>query len=205
MEELKDFLKFYDENRARIKGFLDEFEKNPEDKQMFGELVFCLCTPQSKAKYCRVFVESIKSDNTIFSLNLEGFRRRMYGIRFSDRKAEFIIEARNKFPKIREKIRSNNPNLREWLIKNVKGLGMKESAHVLRNLGYKGVVMIDVHVQRFLRKMGFYNSEKKSLTKKQYEELEQKFLGLSNRLKIPPEELDIAIWLYESGEKEFYG
>lgn len=205
MEELKNFLKFYDENKTRIKGFLDEFEKNPEDKQMFGELVFCLCTPQSKAKYCRAFVESVKSDNTIFSLNLEGFRRRMEGIRFSDRKAEFIIEARNKFPKIREKINSNDVDLREWLIKNVKGLGMKESAHVLRNLGYKGLVMIDVHVQRFLRKMDLYNSEKKSLTKKQYEELEQKFLELSDKLKIPPEELDIAIWLYESGEKEFYG
>ena len=205
MEELEDFLKFYDENKDRIKGFLDEFEKNPEDKQMFGELVFCLCTPQSKAKYCRAFVESVKSDNTIFSLNLEGFRRRMDGIRFSDRKAEFIIEARNKFPEIREKINSNDSDLREWLIKNVKGLGMKESAHVLRNLGHKGFVMIDVHVQRFLRKMGLYNSEKKSLTKKQYEELEKRFLGLSDKLKIPPEELDIAIWLYESGEKEFYG
>jgi N-glycosylase/DNA lyase len=205
MEELKNFLKFYDENKVRIKSFLDEFEKKPEDKQMLGELVFCICTPQSKAKYCRAFVESIKSDNTIFSLNLEEFRRRMDGIRFSDRKAEFIIEARNKFPKIKEKINSNDSDLREWLIKNVKGLGMKESAHVLRNLGYKGLVMIDVHVQRFLRKMGLYDSEKKSLTKKQYEELEQKFLELSDKLKIPSEELDIAIWLYESGEKEFYG
>ena len=129
----------------------------------------------------------------------------MDAIRFSDRKAEFIIEARNKFPEIREKINSNDSGLREWLIKNVKGLGMKESAHVLRNLGYRGVVMIDVHVQRFLRKIGLYNSEKKSLTKKQYEELEKRFLELSNKLKIPPEELDIAIWLYESGEKEFYG
>ena len=60
MEELRDFLKFYDENKIRIKGFLGEFEKKPEDKQMFGELVFCLCTPQSKAKYCRAFVESVK-------------------------------------------------------------------------------------------------------------------------------------------------
>ena len=54
-------------------------------------------------------------------------------------------------------------------------------------------------------KIVLYNSEKKSLTKKQYEELEKRFLELSNKLKIPPEELDIAIWLYESGEKEFYG
>jgi thermostable 8-oxoguanine DNA glycosylase len=36
-------------------------------------------------------------------------------------------------------------------------------------------------------------------------ELEKKFIELSKELNIPVEELDIAIWLYQSGEKEFYG
>jgi N-glycosylase/DNA lyase len=85
------------------------------------------------------------------------------------------------------------------------GLGQKESAHFMRNIGFKGLPIIDVHVQNFLRRVGYYDKENKSLTKKQYVELESIFLKLSEDLEIPPEELDIAIWLYQSGEKDFYG
>jgi len=205
MDDLNEFLDFYNKNKNRIKKFLESFEKNNEEKQILGELVFCLCTPQSKAKYCREFVESIKTDNTLFSLSLEDLRKRMNRIRFSDRKAEFIIDARKKFPEIKEKIISGYPDLREWLIKNVKGIGMKESAHFLRNLGFRGVPIIDIHVQNFLRKLGLYDNHKGGLTKKRYLELEKKFLDLAKKLNIPPDELDIAIWLFESEEKEFYG
>lgn len=205
MDELNKFLDFYDKNKERIRGFLAEFKKEQDDKQMFGELVFCLCTPQSKAKYCREFVESIKINDNLFSMDLKQLRKRMEGIRFADRKSKFIIEARKNFPEIKEKIKSEFPELREWLAKNVKGLGMKESAHVLRNLGFKGLPMIDVHVQRFLRKMKLNDIESKGLTKKQYMELEKNFLKLSEKLEITTEELDIAVWLYESGEKDFYG
>jgi len=205
MQELEEFLKFYDNNKERIKEFLAKFEKEQNDMEMFGEMVFCLCTPQSKAKYCREFVESMKADEDPFSLELGQLRKMMGGIRFADRKSEFIIEAREKFPEIRDRIKTDCPDIREWLAKNVKGLGLKESAHLLRNLGYKGLPMIDVHVQRFLRKVGMNDIESKGLSKKQYLQLEKNFLELSEKLKIPAEELDIAIWLYESGEKDFYG
>ena len=74
----------------------------------------------------------------------------------------------------------------------------------MRNIGFKGLPIIDAHVQNFLRKVGIYEDEG-SLTKKRYVGLENKFIGLAKKLDIPVEELDIAIWLYQSGEKEFYG
>jgi len=81
---------------------------------------------------------------------------------------------------------------------------MKESAHFMRNIGFKGMAIIDVHIQNFLRKIGEIEVNK-SMTKKRYTELEKKFLALAERIDVPPEELDIAIWMYQSGEKEFYG
>jgi len=50
-----------------------------------------------------------------------------------------------------------------------------------------------------------FEGEIGSINKKGYLDLEKNFLDLAKELKIPPEELDIAIWLYQSGEKEFYG
>ena len=75
----------------------------------------------------------------------------------------------------------------------------------MRNIGFKGLPIIDAHIQNFLRKIEYNDYKTGSLTKKQYIELENRFLKLAKELKIPPEELDIAIWLYQSGEKEFYG
>ena len=35
--------------------------------------------------------------------------------------------------------------------------------------------------------------------------LEKRFLELAKESGIPSQEFDVAIWLYQSGEKEFYG
>ena len=74
----------------------------------------------------------------------------------------------------------------------------------MRNIGFRGLAIIDVHIQNFLRNIGVIK-ESKSLTKKRYLELEKEFLKLADRVKIPAEELDIAIWLYQSREENFYG
>ncbi len=131
-------------------------------------------------------------------------RSYLKGVRFPDVKAERIIEARKKLPELKKRLNSDPKELRRWLRENIKGLGLKESAHFMRNIGFRDLPIIDVHIQNFLRKIGYYN-KMENLTKKRYFELEKRFLELAKELKIPPEELDIAIWLYQSGEKEFYG
>jgi thermostable 8-oxoguanine DNA glycosylase len=40
---------------------------------------------------------------------------------------------------------------------------------------------------------------------RQYQENERTFLKLAGHLKIPPQELDIAIWMLGNGSGEFYG
>jgi N-glycosylase/DNA lyase len=204
MEELENLLKFYEQRKNDIRKFINTCNYK-DDECLVGELCFCICTPQSRAKNCREAINKLKSDKKLFTADLEEMRSYLKGVRFPEVKAQRIIEAREKLPELKRMLSSNPEKLREWLIENINGLGLKESSHFMRNIGFKGLPIIDVHIQNFLRKTGYYDNEAGSLTKKRYMELEEKFLELAKEVKIPPEELDIAIWLYQSGEKEFYG
>ena len=202
--EINKLLVFYENNKNKIRSFINSCSIK-DDECLFGELCFCILTPQSRAKNCREVINKLKTDKKLFTINLEKLRNYLKGVRFPDKKAVYIVEAREKLPKIKEMMSSDPKEFREWLIENVNGLGQKESAHFMRNIGFKGLPIIDVHIQNFLRNTGYYDKKTEGLTKKQYIELENNFLNLAKKLKIPPEELDIAIWLYQSGEKEFYG
>jgi len=202
-EEIKKLLDFYEKKKNLIKSFISSCDvKN--DECLFGELCFCILTPQSRAKNCREAINRLKTDKKLFTADLEELRSYLKGVRFPDVKAERIIEAREKLPELKIVINSDPEKLREWLMKNINGLGLKESAHFMRNIGFRGLPIVDIHIQNFLRKIGYYSIEG-SLTKKRYVELENSFLKLAKELKIPVEELDIAIWLYQSGEENFYG
>ena len=201
--EINTLLGFYEKNKDNIKNFVNNCSYD-NDECLFGELCFCILTPQSRARNCREAINKLKTDKKLFTVNSEELLNYLKGVRFPNVKAERIIEAREKLPQLKTNLNSKPEELRKWLIKNIKGLGQKESSHFMRNIGYKGLPIIDVHIQNFLRKVGKCENIE-SLTKKRYIELENKFLELSKELKIPAEELDIAIWLFQSGEKEFYG
>lgn len=203
MQEMEKLLDLYGKKKDFIRSFINSCDIK-DDECLFGELCFCILTPQSRAKNCREVVNKLKDEKKLFTAELEELRNYLKGIRFPDVKAQRIIEAREKFSQLKKKINSNPEELREWLINNINGIGMKESAHFMRNIGFKGLAIIDIHIQNFLKKIGIIN-QIKSLTRKRYLELEKKFLELSKKLKIAPEELDIAIWLYQSGEENFYG
>jgi len=201
MNQLDDLKKFYELKKSGIREFINTCSYKDEEC-LFGELCFCICTPQSRAKYCREAINKLKADKKLFTASLDELGKYLKSVRFPEVKAQRIIEAREKLPELKTMLKSEK--LREWLMENINGLGQKESAHFMRNIGFKGLPIIDVHIQNFLKKTGKYKDEG-SLTKKRYNELENKFLELAKELKIPPEELDIAIWLYQSGENEFYG
>lgn len=202
--ELNKISEFYETNKGMIKSFVNSCNVK-DDECLFGELCYSILTSQSRAKNCREAVNKLKADKKLFAANVRELRNYLNSIRFADKKAVYIVEARKKLPELKSMLNSKPEELREWLIENIDGIGIKQSANFMRNIGFRGLPIIDVHVQNFLRKIGYNNYKTGSLTKKQYTDLENKFLKLANKLNIPPEELDIAIWLYQSGEKEFYG
>jgi len=202
--ELKELIKFYKIRKNDIRNFINTCSYKDEEC-LFGELCFCILTPQSRAKVCREAINRLKTDKKLFTATLDELLDYLRGVRFPEVKAKRLIEVRKIFPELKSNLNKSPEEFRSWLFENVNGFGLKESAHFMRNIGFKGLPIIDVHIQNFLTKIGKYNKDNKSLTKKRYIELENIFLKLAEELKIPPEELDIAIWLYQSGEENFYG
>ena len=89
--------------------------------------------------------------------------------------------------------------MREWVVKNIKGLGYKEASHFLRNIGYKNYAIIDFHIVDVLAKYNLIEKPK-TMTKKKYFEMEQLLKTIGNRLHLNMAELDLYLWYLETGK-----
>jgi len=103
--------------------------------------------------------------------------------------------------KIKEKIDpADTLNTREWLVRNVKGIGYKEASHFLRNIGLgKDLAILDVHILRNLKRYGVIKDPPKTLTRKNYLDVEEKMKEFSRDIGIPMDELDLLFWSRETG------
>ena len=91
-------------------------------------------------------------------------------------------------------------SLREMLAQEVKGLGMKEASHFLRNIGIGGeLAILDRHILRNLELYGVIDEIPKSLSKKIYLEIELRMKLFSSEIGIPMDELDLLLWAKETG------
>jgi Thermostable 8-oxoguanine DNA glycosylase len=110
---------------------------------------------------------------------------------------------KDQFPVIAQKL--SEPvlafELREWLVKNVLGLGYKEASHFLRNIGRNdGLAILDRHILRNLKRLGVIQSIPKSISRKYYLDIEQRFSKFADDLGIALDELDLVFWSTETGE-----
>ncbi len=203
----KELLNLYELRKDRIKQRLKDFEEvfNKDDKKIFAELCFCLLTPQSKARICDIAILDLVKSNVLFTGNQEDIVKYLKNVRFENNKAKYILEARNFFTKnnnllIKEKLNGNAFELREFLVKNIKGLGYKESGHFLRNVGFKNLAILDRHILKNLKELNIIKEIPKTLTRKKYLEIEEKMKAYSDKIKIPIDELDLLLWSKETGE-----
>ena len=204
MKEGFDELKSpYKSLKKEIKQRLRQFSALPAS-DYFYELCFCLLTPQSNAKKCWQAVEKLKKcrlqDRNINSIKIEKCLKQ--NTRFYRNKAKYIKEAVKKWQEIRENIeKTSSPfMLREWLARNVKGLGYKEASHFLRNIGrsYNKIAILDRHILRNLKRYGVVK-EIPNLNKKNYLLIEKKMIAFSRKISIPLDELDLLLWAKETG------
>ena len=185
----------YDKHKQEIESKLKEFSENKNNIQ---ELFFCLLTPQSKAEKCWQAVkdlENCKNEKTEIENCLKTKTR------FYRNKTRYLLEANKRWPEIEPKLKEKNPReLRNWLAENVKGLGMKEASHFLRNIDKSDnqLAILDRHVLRKLEELKVIEKEVK-LNKKNYLEIEQKMQNFAQKEGIPLDHLDLLFWKIESG------
>ncbi len=75
---------------ARINDFRDNFKQ--DDKHVFGELCFCLLTPQSKAKSCWRTIEKLKETGLLYSGQQQEIKKWMASVRFNENKSKYLVD-----------------------------------------------------------------------------------------------------------------
>jgi N-glycosylase/DNA lyase len=119
--------------------------------------------------------------------------------RFPNTRAQYITAAQNKYPMILQQLESlSGEELRNHLVKEIKGFGYKEASHFLRNIGYDDYAIIDFHIIDILEREHVIKKPK-TLTKKQYLRIENTLRILAQNLHISLAELDLYLWFLETG------
>lgn len=201
----------YNSRKDEIKKRLQKFQEilKQSNERVFAELAFCICTPQSKAITCWNAISSLMKNNLLYTGDAKEIRPFLNAVRFGETKARRIVEARIFFTddnmlNIKKKILSfsNSFQLRGWLCKNVKGLGLKESGHFIRNIGFdyeNQLAILDRHILKNLKEFGVIEEIPKTLTEKKYIEIEEKMRKFAEKVGLSIYELDLLLWSKETG------
>ena len=200
---LKDLKSNYGNQKSNIRNRLKDFSNVPSS-EYFYELVYCLLTPQSSAANADKVINILKDKKfKVRDIDPEPIlRQKDCYIRFHKNKSKYLITVKDQFPLIAEQVngRLTSEEIRLWLVKNVKGLGWKESSHFLRNIGHRNLAILDRHILRNLVRLGVLRVLPKTLTAKNYLQIEEKFQKFSMSIDIPMDELDLLFWSMETGE-----
>jgi N-glycosylase/DNA lyase len=179
---------------ARIREFASVSQKN-----MFSELCFCLLTANFNAQRCIIIQEKLGTQFHKLSKHQLMTRLKALGHRFPNARAGYIIEARacqNALKGIRA---MPDSKAREWLVDNIKGLGMKESSHFLRNIGFTNLAIIDFHIIDLLVRNKMIKRPK-TLNKTSYLKIEKILKKLAKQTNLNLSQLDLYLWYLETGK-----
>jgi N-glycosylase/DNA lyase len=206
---MKKLQKIYSSLEKDIAQRLNEFSsiwENGSDTEIFRELCFCVCTPQTSAHKgwsaaCALFDKKLLEKG---SLEQVAAVLRECGVRFHKNKAAYIMQNREKFyPKtkkiIGEILSQDDPQ--SILCAEVTGWGMKEAAHFMRNIGFGDkACILDRHILRQLVIYNVITEIPKTLSKTTYKTIDAEMKKFAERCKIPLAALDLVFWYEETGE-----
>jgi len=199
IENLKD-----SDVRTLVDLRINEFSeiKNNSSNSIFKELCFCIMTANCSAEKCIEIHETIGDDFLKLSQDQLSNKFKELGYRYPNIRSSYIAEARSNKEELIKNIKSNKNGkiLREWIVKNIKGLGYKEASHFLRNIGFKNFAIIDFHIVDLLVKQELLIEKPKTMTKKKYLEIEQILKSIGDQSNLNLAELDLYLWYQETGK-----
>jgi len=183
------------EIRETINSRMAEFESVPRNfNDLFRELVFCILTAGTSAELGIKTIDHL--GDVIFTGNEKDIQKKLKEVyRFHTLRAGYIYQARDNF----RNLDINDSDIRINLVKNIKGIGMKEASHFLRNIGHKNVAIIDFHIVDLLVKHSLIEKPK-TITPKKYLEIENILKQLTHETGTNLGELDLYLWYEETGK-----
>jgi N-glycosylase/DNA lyase len=195
---MKDLISSIDDVRDSMGNVIDnrmkEFFKVSD---LFSELCFCLLTANFNAARSIVIQKEIGDGFVNLEEEQLADELKRLGHRFPNTRARYIVEARKHKDNLKDILQSTDP--RGWLVKNVKGLGMKEASHFLRNVGKKDYAIIDFHIIDLLSKHKLIERPN-ILTPNRYLKIEEILRKLSHKTRLSLGELDLYLWYLETGK-----
>lgn len=192
---------------SKIKNLVDtrlrEFKEigNWSSNEIFDELCFCILTANFNAERSMKIQRQIGDGFLSFSKSDLAEKLRELGHRFPNRRAKYIVDARKHKNSLKDIVKTFNDDneLREWIVKNVKGIGYKEASHFLRNIGCTSFAIIDFHIIDVLTKHNIIEKPK-VLTKRKYLEIEDLLREIAGKSNVNLAELDLYLWYMETGK-----
>ena len=199
-EKHDEILEIYKKIKTGIEKAIKGYKKawKGTEKEVFAEMAFCILTPQSKAKNAWLAITNLVENGLLYNGKAEEMVEFLNIVRFKNNKSRYLVELRKLMTRNGElqpkKILSEIGDTfekRKWILKNVKGMGLKEANHVLRNLGFgENIAILDRHILRNLKALNVIEEIPKSITEKKYYEIEEKMRNYSKFCKIDMDELE---------------
>jgi len=179
-----------------------EFERlgRASENKVFSELCFCILTANFNAERTIRIQNEVGNGFSNLSESQLSAKLKGLGHRFPNARAKYIVSARKLKSELKSVLASESgEQLRDWLVSNVKGLGLKEASHFLRNIGFTDYAILDFHIIDVLAEHKLIRRPK-TLSKKNYLRIEGKLRELSSKLGLRLSELDLYLWYLETGK-----
>ncbi len=191
----------------RLAEFRKVYEKG--DRAIFEELCYCILTAGSSAKMGMRTVVALKDLLRSGSEKELQQRAQAHRARFWRLRPSYIVHTREYLDdacglKLKKLIGSFDCRdaRRDFFAKNkgIKGLGYKEASHFLRNIGFSGYAILDIHILNSLREMGVIRSRRRPVTRAGYLAIEKKLEQFAREIGIDMDHLDLLLWSRKTGE-----
>ncbi|MHA4988539.1 N-glycosylase/DNA lyase [Cetobacterium somerae] len=202
--------KIYENIRSRIEERLDEYRKiwrDGDNKDIFCELAFCILTPQSKARNAWKVISELRDNDLLFTGSEEEMLPFLNIVRFNRTKAKNLYILRKQMTDENGKFITKDFfstfnsafEMREWIVKNIRGMSYKEASHFLRNIGFgQELAILDRHILKNLAALDVIEEVPKTVTPKLYKEIEEKLKEYCKEIDIPMENIDLLLWYLEA-------
>lgn len=202
--------KIYENIRSRIEERLDEYRKiwrDGDNKDIFCELAFCILTPQSKARNAWKVISELRDNDLLFTGSEEEMLPFLNIVRFNRTKAKNLYILRKQMTDENGKFITKDFfstfnsafEMREWIVKNIRGMSYKEASHFLRNIGFgQELAILDRHILKNLAALDVIEEVPKTVTPKLYKEIEEKLKEYCKEIYIPMENIDLLLWYLEA-------
>ena len=192
------------EDRKMIRNISDNFKRIKSEEEIFYDLCFVLCSPQTKFdNNYKVNLELQKRDFYNKDILEEDLKQILKPVRYYNNKARYLLEIKNNFKVIIQNLAcvalcsekypddsfTRSKRMRDFLVSEIKGIGMKTASHFLRNQGHEELAIIDTHIIKFLSRQTGCDVANCS-----YIDLEIEFRNIAKENHVSPAELDIWLW-----------